>query len=141
MAKESTGVVDVTSSHSVVESIDRLEPLARARGLLVFARIDFAADAARAGLALRPMLTLMFGNPRAGTPLLAAEPRAGLDLPLRALAWEDEGGVVRLSYHAPEWIAARHGLPVELAGNLSAIRGLVEEAATGGSMAEPRSVH
>ena len=141
MANESTGVIDVISSHSAVESLDRLEALVRARGLLVFARIDFAADAARAGLALRPMQALLFGNPRAGTPLLASRPRAGLDLPLRALAWEDEDGVVRLSYDAPEWIAARHGLPVELAGNLAAIRALVEEAATGGSVAEPPAVH
>ena len=139
MANESTGIVDVTSSYSAVESIDRLEALARARGLLVFARIDFSADAARTGLALRPTLTLLFGNPRGGTPLLAAEPRVGLNLPLRAVAWEGEDGVVRLSYDAPEWIAARHGLPAALAGNLAAIRALVEEATTGGSVAEPPS--
>ncbi len=127
------GVVDVISSYSAAESIDRLESLVRARSLLVFARIDFSADARRAGLALRPAVTLLFGNPRAGTPLLVARPRVGLDLPLRALAWEDDGGVVRISYDAPEWIAARHGLPGALADNLAAVRALVAEAATGGS--------
>ena len=141
MAVPSTGVVDVASRYSAVETIDRLEALARTRGLLVFARIDFSADAARAGLVLPPMLTLLFGNPRAGTPVLAAEPRAGLDLPLRALAWEDEEGVVRLSYDAPEWIAARHALSAALARNLAAIRTLVDEAAVGGPIAEPPSLH
>ena len=134
MANERTGVVDVTSSYSTTETIDRLETLVRQRGLIVFARIDFSGDAARAGLALRPMLALLFGSPRAGTPLLATEPRVGLDLPLRALAWESEDGAVRLSYDAPEWIAARHGLPAALARNLDAIRPLVNEAATGGSV-------
>ncbi len=81
MASKSTGVVDVTSSYSAAESIDRLEALVRQRGLIVFARIDVSGDAARAGLALRPMLALLFGNPRAGTPLRATQPRVGLDLP------------------------------------------------------------
>ena len=134
MANERTGVVDVTSSYSTTETIDRLETLVRQRGLIVFARIDFSGDGARAGLALRPMLALLFGSPRAGTPLLATEPRVGLDLPLRALAWEGEDGAVRLSYDAPERIAARHGLPAALARNLDAIRALVNEAATGGSV-------
>ena len=141
MPNEGVGIIDVTSSYSAVESIGRLETLARARGLLVFARIDFSADAARAGQRLRPMVTLLFGNPRAGTPVLAAAPRVGLDLPLRALAWEDENGVVRISYDEPEWIAARHGFPIALAENLAAIRALVEEAATGGSVAEPPPMH
>ena len=134
MAK-STGVVEVVSSHSVVETVDRLEALVRARGLLVFARIDFSGDAARAGLPLRPMQSLLFGNPRAGTPLLAAEPRAGLDLPLRALAWEGEDGKVWICYSTPDWIVARHGLPAPLAANLGAIRALVDAAAAGGSVA------
>jgi uncharacterized protein (DUF302 family) len=141
MASQSSDVFDVTSSYAVTESIDRLEALVRQRGLIVFARIDFSGDAARAGLALRPMLALLFGNPRAGTPLLAMQPRVGLDLPLRALAWEGEDGIVRLSYDAPEWIAERHGLPAALARNLEAIRPLVHEAATGGSIADLPPAH
>jgi uncharacterized protein (DUF302 family) len=125
------GVVEVTSRRSVGETLDRLEALARSRGLLVFARIDFARDAAQAGLALRPMQALLFGNPRAGTPLLAAAPTAGLDLPLRALGWEGDDGAVHVAFDAPEWIAARHGLPAALAGNLAAIHGLVREATAG----------
>ncbi len=135
MASESTGVKDVVSSYPVEESIRRLDEVVRGRGLLVFARIDFSGDASRAGLALRPMQALLFGNPKAGTPLLAAKPRAGVDLPLRVLAWEDEVGVVRLSYDAPEWITARHGLPAPLVRNLAAIEQIVIEVATGGPTA------
>ena len=72
------------------------------------------------------MQALLFGNPRAGTPLLATEARAGLDLPLRALAWESEDGVVRISYNDSEWIAARHGIPGNLSANLAVIHSLVE---------------
>ena len=93
------GIVDVRSHHSVAETVDRLEALAKRAGLTVFARIDFSADAVKSGLSLRPMQQLVFGNPKAGTPLLVASPRAGLDLPLKALVWEDGDGAV--------WIASR----------------------------------
>lgn len=124
-----TGIADVPSSHSVAATIDRLESLARARGLTIFARIDFSGDAARAGLTMRPAQMLLFGNPRAGTPLMVAAPRSALDLPLKALAWEDDDGHVRLSYNTPDFLAARHGLSEELVRNLSAIVALVEAAA------------
>jgi uncharacterized protein (DUF302 family) len=129
MADADSGVVDILSHRSVVETIDRLEAIAIAQGLKVFARIDFSGDAAAAGLPLRPMQMLLFGNPKAGTPLLAAEPRSGLDLPLKALAWEDANGTVRLSYNAPEYLATRHHLPGTLIGNIAGIRTLVERAA------------
>jgi uncharacterized protein (DUF302 family) len=124
-----TGIADVPSSHSVAATIDRLESLARARGLTIFARIDFSGDAARAGLAMRPAQMLLFGNPRAGTPLIVAAPRSALDLPLKALAWEDDDGHVRISYNTPASLAARHGLSEELVRNLSAVVALVEAAA------------
>jgi uncharacterized protein (DUF302 family) len=120
---------DVRSRHSVAETIDRLESLAKASGLIVFARIDFAGDAQHAGLALRPMQQLIFGNPKTGTPLLAASPRAGIDLPLRALAWEDESGVVWMSSNTPEYLATRHAVPPEIAAHIGGARALVEAAA------------
>ncbi|MGA3156745.1 MAG: DUF302 domain-containing protein [Steroidobacteraceae bacterium] len=129
MAFSESGVLDVLSHHSVVETIDRLESVAKAQGLLVFARIDFGGDARRAGLALRPMQMLLFGNPMAGTPLLSAAPRSGLDLPLKALAWEEDNGAVWLSYNAPEYLGARHSLPASLIANIAGIRNLVERAA------------
>ncbi|HTP28018.1 MAG TPA: DUF302 domain-containing protein [Anaeromyxobacteraceae bacterium] len=128
MPNPNDGVIEVTSRYPVAETIDQLEERVRARGLMVFARIDFGGDAARAGLTLRPMESLLFGNPRAGTPVLAANPRAGLDLPLRALAWEAGDGVVRVSYNSPEWVAARHGIPEAVAKNLEAIHSLISEA-------------
>jgi uncharacterized protein (DUF302 family) len=98
--------------------------------MLVFARIDFAGDAGRAGLTMRPMQALLFGSPSAGTPLLVASPRAGLDLPLRVLAWEDAEDRVWVSFNAPEYLAARHGLTPDLVGRIGAARALVEQATT-----------
>src|SRR5271169_7225341 len=86
VSQPNPGIIDVRSHRSVPQTIDRLESLATARGLIIFARIDFSGDAERAGLSMRPMQMLIFGNPKAGTPILIAAPRAGLDLPLRALA-------------------------------------------------------
>ncbi|HVZ86274.1 MAG TPA: DUF302 domain-containing protein [Polyangia bacterium] len=123
------GIVDVRSQHSVVATIDRLEAKARAAGLTVFARIDFSGDAARTGMAMRPMQALLFGNPRAGTPILAAAPHAGLDLPLRALAWEDASGAVWISSNTPDYVGQRHDVPEPLLGPLRGARGLIEAAA------------
>jgi uncharacterized protein (DUF302 family) len=130
ISQPSSGIVDIRSHHSVSETLDRLESLAKAHGLIVFARIDFSGDAQRAGLSLRPMETLLFGNPRAGTPLLAASPHAGLDLPLRALAWKDADGAVWLSSNTPEYLETRHGLPPGLVANVAGARALLEKAAT-----------
>jgi len=125
----SSGVTDVRSNHPVTETLDRLERLAKANGLLVFARIDFGRDAAAVGLALPATQMLIFGNPRAGTPLMRSGPRSALDLPLKALAWEDGDGKVWLTYNDPEYIVARHGLPPEMAQNLAAAGALVAKAA------------
>ncbi len=126
--ESAAGIIDVLSRHSVVETLDRIESLARSHGMLVFARIDFAGDAGRAGLTMRPMQALLFGNPIAGTPLLVASPRAGLDLPLKALAWEDAEGRVWVSLNAPEYLAVRHALPAELVASIAGARTLVEQA-------------
>ncbi|HEY2517441.1 MAG TPA: DUF302 domain-containing protein [Polyangiaceae bacterium] len=123
------GILDIRSHHSVPKTLDRLEALAQARGLLVFARIDFSGDAQRAGLSLRPMQMLLFGNPEAGTPLLQAAPRVGLDLPLKALAWEDADGTVWVSMNTPTHLGERHDLAPGLLGNLAPGRVLVEAAA------------
>ncbi|HEV2643916.1 MAG TPA: DUF302 domain-containing protein [Candidatus Elarobacter sp.] len=122
------GIVHLRSPVSAAATLDRLEFIVRARGLTVFARIDFAHDAAAAGLALRPMAQLVFGNPRAGTPLLAATPAIGLALPLRALAWEDADGQSWLSYEAPESLIERFGVPASLLPNIAPLRALCEAA-------------
>jgi uncharacterized protein (DUF302 family) len=123
-----SGVIDLRSPRSVVQTIDQLGALATQRGLTLFARIDFSGDAQRAGLTMRPMQMLIFGNPKAGTPILASTPRAGLDLPLKALAWEDGAGAVWLSFNTPEYLAARHGIPPPLLANIAGIRALAEAA-------------
>lgn len=121
MSQISSGIFDVRSPRSVPQTIDRLETLAKERGLTVFARIDFSGDAQNAGLVMRPMQMLIFGSPKAGTPLLVAAPRIGLDLPLKALAWADEADSVRLSCNDPHYLEARHGLPPALIANVSGI--------------------
>jgi uncharacterized protein (DUF302 family) len=104
------GMVTVASDWPVGETIDRLQALVIGAGLFVFARIDHAGNAARAGMELRPTELLIFGNPRGGTPLMQDRQSSGIDLPVKALAWQDEDGTVWLTYNSASWIAARHGL-------------------------------
>ena len=117
----SNGLVTVASRFSVRETIDRLAAAATSAGLLVFARIDHAANAVQAGLELRPTELLIFGNPRGGTPLMQDKQTAGIDLPVKALAWEDEEGRVWLTYNEAKWLAARHQLGTRSKGAVEAI--------------------
>jgi uncharacterized protein (DUF302 family) len=105
------GMRTVRSAHSVRETIDRLADTVAAAGLTEFARIDHAAGAAAAGMALRPTELLIFGHPRGGTPLMQANQTAGIDLPVKALAWEDADGAVWLTYNDAGWLADRHEIP------------------------------
>ena len=125
---ESSGVTRIRSQHGVAETADRLVALLTERGLRVFARIDFAADAKAAGLSLPPEQLVIFGNPKSGTPLLAAAPTVGLDLPLKALIWEDADGGSWLAYNEPHYIVARHGVPPELVRNIEGAAALVTQA-------------
>jgi uncharacterized protein (DUF302 family) len=123
------GFVQIASSHSVAETVERLETQLTEHNITVFARLDFAADAARVGLDMRAERMLIFGNPKAGTPLMQAVPTSGLDLPLKVLVWEDAQGKTWLAYNRPEYIVARHGLPAALAANLGGAIPLIEAAA------------
>lgn len=122
------GIVQLPSHHSVAATIDRLEALLQARGILVFARIDFSGDAERAGLRMPAEQMLIFGNPKAGTPLMLAAPTAGLDLPLKLLAWETPDGKVWAAYNDPRYVVQRHRLPPDLTANLAAVVPLIESA-------------
>jgi uncharacterized protein (DUF302 family) len=104
------GLITIGSAFSVPETIDRLVSGIAPLGLAVFARIDHAAGAAEIGMPLRPTQLLIFGNAKGGTPLMQDQQVAGIDLPLKALAWEDASGKVWLSYNDPTWIAKRHSL-------------------------------
>ena len=109
------------------ETFKRLEELAVARGLSILARIDHSADAARVGLKMHPTQLLIFGNPKAGTPLMIASPTLAIDLPLKALVWEDGDGKVWVSYNSPEYLEQRHNIPEALVKNISGVRTIVEE--------------
>jgi uncharacterized protein (DUF302 family) len=123
-----TGVVTKASPHSAAETLARLERIVRAKGLTVFAHIDHAAGAAKAGMHMPPAHVLIFGNPKAGTPIMLAAPLAALALPLKALVWDDHDGRTYVSYDSPRYVAERFGIPDELVGNLAGIDALTDAA-------------
>src|ERR1700691_1240162 len=122
------GVVSKASAHSVEETIDRLEAVLREKNIHIFARIDQRAVALKVGLQMAAMELLIFGNPKGGTPLMVAEPTVGIDLPLKAMAWEDREGKVWLSYNAPEYLQDRFSISEDLIKNISIIGALIEQA-------------
>jgi uncharacterized protein (DUF302 family) len=103
------GLITLPSSHEPKDTMNRLEAAVKAKGMTVFARIDHAAGATEAGLSLRPTELLIFGNAKGGTPLMQSVQTIGIDLPLKALVWQDESGKTWLSYNDPGWLAKRHG--------------------------------
>src|SRR5271155_3885773 len=123
-----SGVIDVSSRYSVPETLARLGSILKEKGITVFALIDHSGEAAKVGLSMRPTQLLIFGSPKAGTPLMVAAPRVAIDLPLKALAWEDEQGKAWLSYNSPEYLRERHGFPEDLVKNIAVIATLVQKA-------------
>ena len=109
-AAADNGLISVKSSHDVKVTADRLENVLNQKGMTVFIRIDHAAGAAKVGKKLRPTELIIFGNPRVGTPLMQCNQSVGVDLPQKALIWQDEEGQVWLSYNDPNYLAGRHGL-------------------------------
>jgi len=124
----SSGIIDVLSRYTVPETLARLQSILKEKALTVFALIDHSGEAEKAGLTMRPTQLLIFGSPKGGTPLMVASPRLAIDLPLKALAWQDEHGQVWLSYNSPEYLQERHGFPAELMKNIAGIAGLVQKA-------------
>jgi uncharacterized protein (DUF302 family) len=122
------GMIHFTSPYSVPETLRRLESLLQARGLAIFARIDHSGEAEKAGLKMRATQLLIFGSPKQGTPLMVASPTLAIDLPLKALAWEDASGKVWLSYNTPEYLKQRHNIPEELMKNISGVGALLQKA-------------
>jgi uncharacterized protein (DUF302 family) len=127
------GLTTIPSSFGPQDTMNRLEAAVRAKGMTVFARIDHAAGASAAGLSLRPTELLIFGNAKAGTPLMQSVQTIGIDLPLKALVWQDTSGNTWLSYNDPAWLAKRHGLSGETeaaVGIMTTALGAVATAAT-----------
>jgi uncharacterized protein (DUF302 family) len=123
------GMERVASTLDFAATVEKLESILKAKGLLIFAKIDFSGDAKRAGLDMAPTQMLVFGSPKAGTPIMVAAPSSALDLPLKVLIAQDAYGKVSLSYNSPEYLAERHAIPAALVPNISGIRGLVQAAA------------
>lgn len=119
--KMESGLQTIASRHPVAETIDRLVEKATALGMHIFARVDHGAGASEAGMPLRPTELLIFGNPKGGTALIQDHQTAGIDLPIKALAWEDERGKVWLTFNDPAWLAQRHGLGTSSADAVRAI--------------------
>jgi uncharacterized protein (DUF302 family) len=112
----------------VAETVRRLEVVLAGKGVPVLARINHSAAAAAVGLTMKPTELLIFGNAKAGTPLMLAAPTTAIDLPLKALVWEDQAGDVWVSYNTPQYLQDRHGFPEELIANIAGIRGIVDAA-------------
>ena len=124
-----TGMIDIRSRHSVDDTVERLKPLLESKGLTLFALVDHSGEAEKIGMAMRPTKLLIFGSPKAGTPVMMASPRSAIDLPLKILIWESNEGQVLISYNSPEYLGQRHGIPHELLQNLAAVRLLAENVA------------
>jgi uncharacterized protein (DUF302 family) len=130
------GLITIRSSYGPQDTMNRLEAAVRAKGMTVFARIDHAAGAAAVGLSLRPTAVLIFGNAKGGTPLMQSTQTIGIDLPLKALVWQDASGSTWLSYNDPGWLAKRHGLGREVEATVGAIAAALDamaRTATGSS--------
>jgi len=128
-----SGLVSVPSRYDAAESLERLVAFLEQKGIRIFARIDHAAGAREAGLSLRPTTVLLFGNPQVGTPLMQSRQSMGIDLPLKALVWEDDAGRSWLAYNDPRYLAERHGVRehAETVQAMSAALEALARAATG----------
>jgi uncharacterized protein (DUF302 family) len=123
------GILRTASNHSVDETVARLQSLLQAKGVKLFTIVDHSGEAAGAGLKMPNTKLFIFGNPKAGTPLMLASASAALDLPLKILIAEDAAGKVWISYNAPSYLQARHNLPTELLPNIAVIDALAAKAA------------
>jgi uncharacterized protein (DUF302 family) len=123
------GIVTIPSHHSVDATVEKLETVLRTKGIKIFAKIDHSGEAEAAGMPMLPTKLLIFGNPKAGTPLMIDSPSLAIDLPLKILIWEDAERKVWLSYNSPAYLQARHHVPEHLLRNIEVIETLARSAA------------
>lgn len=129
MMSAAKGLIDIPSHHSVEQTVERLKNILQSKGVTLFALLDHSGEAEKVGMKMRPTKLLIFGNPKAGTPLMLAAPSAAIDLPLKILIWEDNAGKVWVTYNSPEFLRERHGLPPNLMQNVSVVEALAANAA------------
>lgn len=122
------GITDKPSAHTVEETVEKLKSILQAKGVTLFALIDHSGEAGKVGMAMRPTKLLIFGNPKAGTPLMLTAPSSAIDLPLKILVWEDARGKVWISYNPLAYLKERHGLPQALLPNLAVVETLAAKA-------------
>src|SRR5512146_1864363 len=122
------GIVNEESRHSVDETVERLKAMMRASGAVLFGLVDHSGEAEKVGLEMKPTKLLIFGNPKAGTPLMVASPSTAIDLPLKILVWEYAAKRVWISYNSPEYLQKRHGFPEDLLPNISVLPKLASGA-------------
>ena len=127
MQKEE-GIVKIPTHHSVDETVAKLKTVLQSKGVTLFALVDHSGEAEKVGLKMPPTKLLIFGNPKAGTPLMLAAPSVAIDLPLKILVWEDAQGRAWLSYNSPAYLQERHGVPQELSPNLVVVETLARAA-------------
>jgi uncharacterized protein (DUF302 family) len=123
------GIIDKLSHHSVGETVERLKGILQSKEVTLFALVDHSGEAEKAGMKIRPTKLLIFGSPKAGTPLMQAAPSVAIDLPLKILVWEDGQGRVWVSYNSPAYLQERHHIPRELMQNITVIETLAAKAA------------
>lgn len=123
------GIIDKPSNHSVDETVEKLEDILQSKGVALFALVDHSGEAEKLGMKMRPTKLLIFGSPKAGTPLMVAAPSIAIDLPLKILVWEDGQGRVWVSYNSPDYLKKRHGLPQDLLQNIVMVEALAAKAA------------
>jgi uncharacterized protein (DUF302 family) len=125
---DSNGIITQPSSHSVEQTVERLKQILQSKNVTLFAVVDHSGEAEKVGMKMPPTKLLIFGSPKAGTPLMLAAPTIALDLPLKILVWEDAQEKVWISYNSPEYLKDRHGLPPELLANIAVVETLAAKA-------------
>jgi len=125
---EQNGLIHTASPRSVPETLERLRAILESKGLTIFARIDHSGEAAKVGMQMKPTEVLIFGSPKSGTPLMLASPTLAIDLPLKALIWEDAQGKVWITHNSPEYLQQRHGIPADLLKNIAGAGALIQKA-------------
>src|ERR1700733_12345028 len=128
-ADDVAGLVSIASRHSVDDTVERLKGILQAKGVMLFALVDHSGEAEKAGMKMPPTKLLIFGSPKAGTPLMLKSPSIAIDLPLKILVSEDSQGKVWISYNSPEYLKERHGLPDNLLPNIAVVQALAAAAA------------
>ena len=125
---QGNGLLQIASKYAVDETVKRLESVLAEHGVRVFSVVDHSGEAEKVGMKMRATKLVIFGNPKGGTPLMVAAPTLAIDLPLKALVWEDEGGKVWVSYNSPEYLQQRHGVPEDLIKNIGGAGALMAKA-------------